>query len=72
MTNEVGRRVVKAKLAAKEGLVPVSYSTLFRLASNPDSPYQSCFLYLGNCLCLDLDEFFRVGRQEARKRSLMR
>lgn len=62
--------ILKAKKAAE--ILPVSYTTLYRLASDPEGIYRDAFLYLGGSLCLDLDKFIQIGRKEAKKRSLMR
>jgi hypothetical protein len=62
--------ILKAKRAAE--ILPVSYATLYRLASDSEGVYKDAFLYLGNSLCVDLDKFLEIGRKEARKRSLMR
>jgi hypothetical protein len=62
--------IFKAKEAA--AILPVSYTTLYRLASDPEGVYRDAFLYLGNSLCVDIEKFIEIGRKEARKRSLMR
>jgi hypothetical protein len=64
------RRIVKAKKAVIEGIIPLGYSTVFRLASDPH--WKNCFLYLGGSLCVDLDKFFELGEEEAQKRALMK
>jgi len=70
MAEKLILNILKAKKAAD--VLPVSYTTLYRLASNPDSPYKDAFLFLGGSLCVDLNKFLEIGRKEAQKRSLMR
>ena len=62
-------RLVRLKEAAR--ILPISYSTLYRLGRE-QGPFQKCFFLLGSGLFLDLDEFVAVGREENRKRGLER
>jgi hypothetical protein len=70
MTGKENLNIFKAKKAAE--ILPVSYTTLYRLASDPEGAYRDAFMFLGGSLCVDINKFLDIGRKEARKRSLMR
>jgi hypothetical protein len=60
-------RVVSIKRASDEGLIPCSYQSLFRLSSNPE--WSDCFVVLGTKVCVDVEAFYKRGREKAQERA---
>ncbi len=63
-------KLVRLKEAAR--ILPISYTTLYRLAKEVDGPFLPAFTILGDAYFLNVEKFLEIGQKEARKRSLMR
>ena len=63
-------KLMKLKAAAR--ILPISYTTLYRLSQRVDGPFFPAFTVLGDAYFLDVAKFLEIGQKEARKKSLQR
>jgi len=70
METDATKRLVRLKEAAR--ILPISYTTLYRLAKEVDGPFLPAFTVLGDAYFLDVEKFLEIGQKMARKKALER
>jgi hypothetical protein len=58
------------KRAAEE--LGISYSTLYRIARDPDSPFLAAFFVMREGYHVDIGKFLEIAQQQAKKKALER
>ena len=61
-------RLFRMKQAARE--LGVSYSTLYRCARDPDSPFLPAFFVMRDGYHVDVRKFLEIAQQQAKKKAL--
>ncbi len=59
--------LIRLKQATK--VLPISYSSLYRLATEKDGPFLPAFIVLGDTFFVDVERFLEIGKEEAVKKA---